>query len=212
MVGHDFACIDLLSGELAAAGRDFEKVAAHAVAGTDIDEAVRINRRWDDCDVSFARRAPEQLAVGSRDADDTRHRHLNILPHAANLGHDERRVLGRVGEFFALPNQRAGLFVERDDGALGSAGREGHVRAIHQGGLGEAPFRTRTAEVFRKVFAPPLLARGGFQASQLAPLADGVEQLAVHGRRSARTLKAAPAGRARFAEAGGPGRLAISRV
>src|SRR6266436_2074941 len=64
MVGHDFVRIDLLSGELAAAGRDFEKVAAHAVAGTDIDEAVRINRRWDDCDVSFARRAPEQLAVG----------------------------------------------------------------------------------------------------------------------------------------------------
>src|SRR5207249_1320751 len=148
---------------------------AHAVAGTDIDEAVRINRRWDDCDVSFARRAPEQLAVGSRDADDTRHRHLNILPHAANLGHDERRVLGRVGEFFALPNQRAGLFVERDDGALGSAGREGHVRAIHQGGLGEAPLRTRAAEVFRKVFAPPPLARGGFQAGQLAPLAEGVE-------------------------------------
>src|ERR1017187_1419327 len=212
LVAQDLIGIDLFGGELPAGFGDLEQITADAVAGADIDVAVAVNRRGDDCHLALARRAPEQLAVRRRNARHAVSGQLDVLPHAANLRHDERRVMRGIGERLAAPDHGAGLLVERDDGPIGPAGRDHHFVTVNQGGFGIAPVGTLAAEVFVVILAPEFLAGGRFEANQLAPLADGDQQATLDGRRRARSFKGGLARRAGFAELGRPNLLPVGGV
>src|SRR5882724_9802779 len=77
VVNHDFVGIDLTRGETAPARRDFEEVAAGAITGGDVDQVVVINRGRDNRYLPPAWRAPEQLAIGSRETGDAAGSELN---------------------------------------------------------------------------------------------------------------------------------------
>ena len=70
MVGHHFIGVNFFGREFSVRGRDFEEIAADAIARTHIDAVVAVDRRGNDRRFAFSRRPPEQAAVFRGDARD----------------------------------------------------------------------------------------------------------------------------------------------
>src|SRR5438876_5048104 len=117
---------------MAAARSAFEEVAAGAVTRGDINVTVSIDRGRNNSGGAVTPRAPEDAAILSGQSREAAFCELDILTNAGDFGENGRRVVDRVGQFFALPNQRAGLFIEGDEVASISAGCQNDFFAIEQ--------------------------------------------------------------------------------
>src|SRR5262249_3231619 len=149
--------------------------------------------------------APEELAVLRRHAHQAVRQQLHVLPDPPRLGDDDGRIARRVAaRHRALPDDLAGLLVERHEGRVLAAGGADEPVAVNERRLSELPAAAGAAEVLLEVLAPDHLAVGRLRAGQVAVLADGVDAVAVH-RRGAAEVAARPA------DLGGPEDLAVLR-
>src|SRR5262249_5164680 len=83
--------IDFLGRKLAALSFDLEQVRPRPETIRDEEVAVVNDRRANDEVIVGPRIGPEQLAVLGRDTGHTLLGHLDVLPHAADIGGDDRR-------------------------------------------------------------------------------------------------------------------------
>src|SRR5438067_909391 len=112
MVLHGQASPDYLGIAL---GLQPQENSAAAIAGRQEQAPVRVDRRGRvNIKIGFPVVAPEQLAVGRRDADAALTREVNNLTHALYLNRDRRRPADAIIE--SLPDDAAIFFVERGDG------------------------------------------------------------------------------------------------
>src|SRR6266581_4171087 len=94
MVNHDFiGGVNRGGVKCGTAAGDFEKIAAGAIAGSDINETIGVNRSGNDRSVASPRDAPKNVAIGSRNADDALGRQLDVLANAADVRRDERGIV-----------------------------------------------------------------------------------------------------------------------
>src|SRR5262249_24513686 len=89
------------------------------------------------------------------------------------------------------PDDLASFLVKGNHGGLAATRRADELVAIDQRRLGEVPAPRTALEVLAKVLSPDFRAVGG-DADQVAELADGDDQITVHGGRAARPLVVAP--------------------
>jgi hypothetical protein len=112
----------------------------------------------------------------------------------------------------SFPDLCARLFVQCHHRCRFAARRANQAVAIDQHRLAVTPaIALLAAEVFRQVLAPPLVARGRFQADQVAVRSQDVQQVAVHRRRRTRTLPIGPAAGPGWAEFGFPDHRAVGQ-
>src|SRR5438105_14612255 len=103
MVHHDFVRIDFGRAELVGIFCDLKKIAAHAVARSDINKTIVVNGRRNYCGLTPARSAPEELAVIGADTSNGAGGELNVLPHSPDFSQKGRGVVGQVSPIFAAP-------------------------------------------------------------------------------------------------------------
>ena len=113
---------------------DLNQVAACSPAGRhEHIVAMRKGRRNDDVGVGrLAAIGPEEPPALGGDTRCAFNRLHDVLANAADLGHEGRRVAGLVLEVLALPDQLAGLLVERSQRPALTAGYAHDLLAVHK--------------------------------------------------------------------------------
>src|SRR5258706_5925450 len=212
MVGYDFVGVNLLRRKLAAPLRDFEKIAANPVSGSDINLMIEIDRRRNHGSRTFPHSAPEQLAIGRRDTRDTLLGELDILVNSVDIDSDQRGIVRGICEFPALPDDVAHLLVEGDDRTARTTRRHQNLVSVTQGRFGKTPFRQPSTKILRHVFPPNLLAGCRLKTNQFAPLAQTEDKITIDRRRAPWSFKAAPAWCPCPVEFGLPGRFSIRSI
>ena len=134
------------------------------------------------------------------------HGELDELAGAVVVGGNHRGILRAVREILALPDRLAGLLIERDDRAAASTGSADDLVAVHQYRFGVTPARSPAAEGLHRLFPDHFPIRD-FRANQIAPTAQGIDVIAIHGGRAARAV--APAVLENLADLRRPKLLAI---
>ena len=131
--------------------------------------------------------APEEFALVGRHPHHAAAEELDVLALTVHVGsHD-----GGIGRA-SPPGTRAFQIVsavflfERQQCRFLAAGRAEQLVAVDQRRFAVSPAAGLAAEVLDKVLAPALLAVGRLQTDEIATDAEGVEYIAVHGRRAAR--------------------------
>ncbi len=136
--------------------------------------------------------APEQFSIARRDTDDTAVDDLDNLFDAADLGQDWRGITRLVRHFLALPENLAGLLIERGEESMSAARHANEPVAIDQRGPGVSPTERSgllgaaadridfAAQFARQVFAPAFLAGGGIDADQIAEAAEREGEVAIN--------------------------------
>src|SRR5262249_44697987 len=122
------------------------------------------------------------------DADQSAAEKLDVLLDAADRGRDGRGIGGCVAaRRRRLPNRRAVLFVEGNQGRLLAARRADQYVAVDQRRLGVGPDTGLAAEVGAETFLPAYFSLGGIQANHIAVGAEDVDGIAIDGRCGARS-------------------------
>src|SRR5450759_5188295 len=101
----------------------------------------------------------------------------------ADIEGNRRGIGGAVALRF--PDDRAGGFVQRNDGRAASARGDNHPVAFHQGRFAVSPSRLAAFEIGDEVGSPNALARVRLQAHQRAVAGHRIKAIAVHRRRAA---------------------------
>ena len=208
MVDHDFVRVDLVCLIRIAGFADMEQIAADAVTRTHVHIVVVKDWRGHGGRLALASRAPQHLAAFGLNADDILARELDILPHAADLRGNRRRVFRRVRQFFRLPQQLTGFLVERRDRTLRAAGSADQPVAVHQRRFAVHPAAAAAPELLFETPPPYLLAGGNFETNQIPKLVEHIDPISVHGGRAARAGRIA----ACFANFRRPDRAAAGHI
>ena len=154
--------VDFIGPKRIAVGRDLQQCRAHIV-GDRREYVVSSDHRSGDIGhgAGNAIVSPEEPARGSLDTDHAAAEHLDVLPHAADLCDDRRRVACPVGPSLAnighraFPDDVAGVFVQGDHGGFGTAGRADQTVTVDKGRLAELPHRHELAvEIVDETLAP----------------------------------------------------------
>src|SRR5690349_4949826 len=85
MVHYDFVGIDFFRAEFAARAGDLEEIITYAIARSDINKTVVVNRRRNDCHIAASWSAPEQFAIARLHTNDTAARQLDVLPDSTDF-------------------------------------------------------------------------------------------------------------------------------
>src|SRR5579883_1031422 len=195
MTAHLLAGVDFLCLETAVGGRlDFQQSAASAIPGGNeyvMEHFIAAARLKDhgrggvNVIAGGPREAPARLTVGRPHGNKGPAHEKEDLPCIADGDGDGRAVACRLVELF--PHELAGHFIECGEGiTVGSAGASENEITIDQRRKSDAPFRRQSAKFVKQINLPARIAVGCVQTEQLAIAADGVDAVAVQGRRRTR--------------------------
>jgi hypothetical protein len=100
---------------------------------------------------------------------------------------DHRRGITGLGGRQFLPNDVAGVLVESDGDAILAARQADEAAAVNERMAREAPMGHGAIEQLGQIFVPDLLPFGRVQTHQVAHGAEGINLIAVHHGRAARS-------------------------
>src|SRR5262249_16887774 len=147
--------VDLLGTNLSPVhGQAQEGIPARALdpGGRAEDAAVVADRRSAALAAEIAAVEPKLLAVRGGDPDQAGAQELDVLPDAADLGHDRGGIPGDVVVLLLRPPaDRARPLVKAHEGGGGPARAANQRLAVDQGGFGVGPQVAVALEVFLEV-------------------------------------------------------------